>query len=90
MEKLNIIARCTSPKQRMTRLFETQLILRTDGLYDVRRYYPEDDAYDYGSYDLTDEQAWREFGRRVANQLSYGPGTWEVIQNGISREVADA
>lgn len=79
------IARFQGPKQGMTREYAI-VLLESDkddeNRFSVHRAYPEGDM-DAGSYDLTEQEAWDNFTKRVQKCLTYGPTTWEPEWDGL-------
>lgn len=73
-----VIAKYTAPKQRMTRHYGFVIVHNTaSDKYSVHRFYIEDGGMSDSVYDLTAEEAWKEFHERIARNSEYGPGTWE-------------
>ena len=71
-----IIAEAVGPKQRMTRRFGYVLV-DNYGDFSVHRKYYDDGSLEDGHYNLTEEQAWETFKKKVDYLLSFGPGTWD-------------
>lgn len=79
MRKHPVIAEFRAPKQRMTREYRIIIIHNpASDKFSVFRAYMDGDL-EAGSYDLTADQAWEEFQKRVATAFTYGPGTWDPM-----------